>query len=277
MQLVDCIQAFAFAAFPGVLAAAAAHFGRRLVVEAAHTALARADAERVASNLREQNEQQQQFLRVASHELRTPITALRLTAQQLMRKPPEPRHDELLKRVERQTTRMNRLIEQLLDTARVGLDAVPLVLAPCDLVEICRGGIEAAESTEGRVRLEADGPVRGRWDALRLEQVVTNLVSNALRYGPPETPVTVRVSATVDRASISVIDRGIGISPGDQEAIFMPFFRGADATESQHRAGFGLGLHIAKQIVLRHGGTIRVESAPGRGSIFVVDLPRSAQ
>jgi signal transduction histidine kinase len=111
-------------------------------------------------------------------------------------------------------------------------------------------------------------PVRGRWDRTRLDQVLTNLLSNALKYGP-EQPVLVRVESAGDRAVLSVQDRGIGISEADQRRIFQRFER---AVPRRNYGGFGLGLWIVRQIVEALGGTVRVESVPGKGSTFTVEL-----
>jgi signal transduction histidine kinase len=111
--------------------------------------------------------------------------------------------------------------------------------------------------------------VTGLWDRLRLDQVFTNLLSNALKYGRGK-PVHVRVEAEGDRARLTVRDRGIGISLDDQARIFGRFER---AVSERNFGGLGLGLWIAKQIIDRHGGTIAVDSEPGEGSTFIVELP----
>jgi signal transduction histidine kinase len=121
----------------------------------------------------------------------------------------------------------------------------------------------------------ADGPVVGRWDAGRLEQVVTNLVSNAVRYSPDGSEVIIKVAREAGRAMFSVSDSGIGIPESQREMLFTPFFRGANA-QRNYAGGMGLGLHIAQEIVRRHGGEIRVESREGAGTTFTVELPLDA-
>jgi signal transduction histidine kinase len=111
--------------------------------------------------------------------------------------------------------------------------------------------------------------VIGRWDRLRIEQVVENLLSNALKYGGAQ-PISVIVERNGEEARLTVRDRGIGIDAADQQRIFDRFER---AVASQRAGGFGLGLWITKQIVDAHGGSIRVESTPGSGSAFLVELP----
>ena len=215
----------------------------------------------------------ERFLRIASHELRSPITSLRATAQLLSLDPSifsdAARREVMLQRLDRQSQRLVNLVGQLLDTSRVHAEELPLQLAECDLVSLCR---QTTETADPRVRIEASGAVVGRWDALRIEQVVTNLLVNALRYSDAGSPVTVRVRQEAGHGILQVIDSGIGIPPGEMGLLFTPFYRSAGAAR-QHRSGLGLGLHITREIVRRHGGSIDVDSQPGRGSTFTVGLP----
>jgi signal transduction histidine kinase len=119
------------------------------------------------------------------------------------------------------------------------------------------------------VRVEAT-PAIGRWDAARLDQVLTNLMTNAIRFGAGK-PIVVTVKATASAASLAVTDHGIGIAPAAQARIFDRFERGD--VSAQHYGGLGLGLYIARQIVEAHGGTISVHSEPGCGATFTVTLP----
>lgn len=215
----------------------------------------------------------ERFLRIASHELRSPITSLRATTQLLLLDPSilgdRERRAVMLERLDRQSLRLVNLVGQLLDTSGLQADELPLQLAECDLVSLCRQTTETANS---RVTVEASGAVVGRWDAVRIEQVLTNLLVNALRYSGPDSPVTVRVRQEAGRGILQVIDVGFGIAPAEMGLLFKPFYRSANAT-SQHRSGLGLGLHITHEIVRRHGGSIEVDSQPGRGSTFTVGLP----
>jgi signal transduction histidine kinase len=233
------------------------------------------------SALRALAESKDRFLRIASHELRSPITSLRATTSLLELDPStvtDPaRRATMLQRVQRQVDRLIKLVEQLLDSARLDADQVPLQIVECDLAQLASEAIELAVSgsrpeDRARVRLEVPGPVRGVWDPLRVEQVLINLVSNALRYSPFDQPVEVRISDG-DLVRIAVTDRGIGIPHQQIDQVFSPFFRGQNA-QSQHRGGLGLGLHITAEIVRRHQGKIHVTSELGRGSTFTVELPR---
>jgi signal transduction histidine kinase len=229
------------------------------------------------TKLHELAQAKDRFLSIASHELRTPITALRATTQLLELHPEliddETRRRAVLERLDRQSTRLTRLVEQLLDSARLNAQAVPLVRAPVDLVTLCRGVADGTMPAAGpRARLEAAEPVLARVDALRIEQVVTNLLSNAARYSPATSEVVLAVEARDGRALVHVSDAGIGIPEAQLAQLFVPFFRGSNA-QARYPGGLGLGLHIAHEIVRRHGGEIRVRSRENEGTTFTVELP----
>ena len=213
------------------------------------------------------------FLRIASHELRSPVTALRATAQLLMMDPAvatdEGRRRTLHQRIDRQSERLVNLVAQLLDSARLSADALPLDLEDIDLVRLAR---DIAEEAGPRVRVVGDGELSGHWDRARLEQVISNLLANALQYSPPDAPVELRLAGDDGRAELAVSDRGVGIPADELAQVFAPFYRSPHSS-GRHK-GMGLGLHITSEIVHRHGGTIRVESTPGAGSTFFVELPR---
>ncbi|HEX9104561.1 MAG TPA: GAF domain-containing sensor histidine kinase, partial [Polyangia bacterium] len=213
------------------------------------------------------------FLRIASHELRSPVTALRATAQLLTLDPAvatdEERRRSLHARIDRQSERLAKLVAQLLDSARLSADALPLDLEEFDLVCLAR---EIGDDAGPRVRLVAGGELPGRWDRARIEQVVANLLSNALHYSAPDAPVELRLAGDEARARLEVCDRGVGIPAEELDQVFAPFYRSAHS--SGRHQGMGLGLHITSEIVHRHGGTIRVVSELGVGSTFVVELPR---
>jgi len=232
------------------------------------------------SALHELAQEKDRFLSVAAHELRTPLTALHATTQLIEIDPDAfdsaDRRVHVLARIRRQTGRLVRLVEQLLDSVRVQSGELPLKPAPVDLVALCRDVVDMTMPAPGpRALVVADGPVIGRWDPVRIEQVVTNLVSNAVRYSPAGGEIVVRVQADGVRALVSVHDQGIGIPEAQQEMLFTPFFRGSNAQRC-HSGGLGLGLHIAQEIVRRHGGSIRVDSRENDGTTFTVELPLEA-
>jgi signal transduction histidine kinase len=149
-------------------------------------------------------------------------------------------------------------------------------MSKCDLVEICRAVVEEQRLLSGRtISLEIPPEiVKIRADANRLSQVITNLVSNALKYSPDDKPISVRLSQDDDNITIAVEDEGSGIDREEQEHIFEPFYRASHARNSS-KNGMGLGLAICKDIVERHGGSIWCDSHPGKGSSFFVRLPQN--
>lgn len=240
--------------------------------------LARSQTE-LAAAVRHRDE----FISMASHELRTPLTALKLTVESAKLGVGKARglDPALAARLEkalgissRQVDRLAGLVEQMLDIGRLQQGKLALNVQEADLAAIARRTVEelaphmaAADST---VELRADAPVVAKLDPFRIEQVVVNLLSNALKYGGGK-PVVVSVAEVGDLARLSVADQGLGIAPEDQERIFVPFQRAASVG---HYAGMGLGLAIAREVVVAHGGTLRVTSAVGQGATFVVELPR---
>ena len=177
-------------------------------------------------------------------------------------------------RLVRQSERLVKLVRQLLDSSRLGHGEMPLEQEACDLAELCRRTLETlGEASANRVDLECDGPIIGQWDASRIEQVIGNLVSNALRYSPGEGRVRMRLSVDSRMAILEVSDRGIGIPAQQLGQLFTPFFRASNATRAD-RGGLGLGLYITHEIVRRHGGALRVSSTEGKGTTFTVELPR---
>lgn len=220
------------------------------------------------------------FLAVAAHELRTPLTSLLLQLQLLGRsvehERPEP-DTEAMRRVgaaENQARRLSLLIDRLLDVTRLAGNRLGIRLEALDLRQLMDGILNTLgpDLERARCTLELNMPehVAGRWDRMRIEQVLTNLLSNAIKFGAGR-PIEVNVEADAENVRISVRDHGIGISREDQVRIFDRFER---AVSSRHFGGLGLGLYISVQILRAHHGSLRVESAPGQGSCFIVDLPR---
>lgn len=221
----------------------------------------------------------EEFLSIASHELRNPLGALAssLTVVELLLERSSDGTVEALRRpvgiALRQVDRLTKLTENLLDVSRIASGRFDLQLADMDLAasvaELVDGVREEASRTGSEVTLVAPGPVVGRWDRLRIEQVVDNLLSNALKYGGSG-PVTVSVAWVGEQARLVVADEGPGISQDALERIFERFERASAAPRPE---GLGLGLYICREIVEAHGGSIRAESALGRGSAFEVRLP----
>jgi signal transduction histidine kinase len=224
----------------------------------------------------------QEFLSIASHELRTPLATLRLTAQGLLRAaetgravPPEFLVRRL-RRVLSRTTRLEQLTSELLDVTRIEAGRLELVRSELSLVALVRDVVEQLEPelTAARcpVTVDCPEPITGEWDGSRLEQVLSNLLSNALKFGPGQ-PIELRLARAGDRAIVTVTDHGIGIDPARRPYIFDRFER---AVSSASYGGLGLGLYIARSIVVAHGGTLEVASEPGQGATFTVVLPLGA-
>lgn len=243
--------------------------------------------DRTQKELREAIAIRDQFLSMASHELRTPLTPLKATLELLIRQSgsgpgmtPE-RQRETYVRLNRQVDRLTRLIGDMLDVSRLQSGRFTLTVAPVDVAALAREVVERIQVTRPerarQLTLEVpEAPLVGRWDEQRLDQLLTNLVENALRYSPPDMPVVVRVREEADGVRVDVEDRGIGIPPESLSQLFTPFFRARNATE-HYAGGLGLGLAICREIVERHAGRIDVKSdGPGQGTCFTVRLPRAA-
>jgi signal transduction histidine kinase len=253
----------------------------------------RAEAERAQLLVREQAARceaeravriRDDFLAMAGHELRTPLTSLhgaietllRATRQSLLNAPTPDRVQRMLKVIETQDERLIKLVNNLLDVSRLSEGRLELELEEVDLSAIVYDVVECfrEEIARARCRLDirAQDHVVGVWDRSRLEQVVTNLLTNALKYGAG-TQVTISVSADATSARLAVADQGIGIAPQHVERIFGRFER---AVAGKEYSGVGLGLSIARDIVEALGGTIGVVSEPGGGATFTVALPLRA-
>jgi two-component system, OmpR family, sensor kinase len=219
----------------------------------------------------------EQFVADASHELRTPVTAIRGYAE-LYRNGGLQSDDELeraMTRIEGESTRMGRLVDDLLLLARMD-EQQPLELADVDLTDIAADAVADARAVDAArpVTLEAPGPVVVRGDDRRLRQVVANLLNNARVHTPERTPVHVVVSSNGENAVLVVRDEGPGITDEDRRRIFERFYR-ADPSRSRAKGGSGLGLSIVAAVVQAHGGTVSVASAAGQGASFTVQLPQS--
>ncbi|EPX57205.1 GAF sensor signal transduction histidine kinase [Cystobacter fuscus DSM 2262] len=226
--------------------------------------------------LREAVHARDDFLSVASHELKTPLAALRLQLESLERTlPGEVRAlvSERLFAVRRQIQRLAGLVETMLDVSLVAAGRLKLKLEPVNLAVLVADGVaqmrEELARQECPLSLESEASLPGRLDVTRLGQLLRNLLSNAARYGAGK-PVQVRLRREGRHARLDVVDHGMGVKPEHQERIFNRFER---AVSARHFGGLGLGLWVSRQVVEAHGGSISVTDTPGGGATFTVELP----
>jgi len=223
-----------------------------------------------------------EFLSIASHELRTPLSSLQLQLEMLRRVLRKAFSEDAqvtakLSTSLRQTGRLARLIDGLLDVSRISSGRLELQLERFDLNDLINEVVERFHDDAARAGCElkvyASPGVVGVWDRLRLEQVFLNLLSNAAKYASDQ-PIEIRLERRDGNASLSVRDHGIGIAEQDLRRIFGLYER---AVPIRHFGGLGLGLYIARQIVEAHGGRINVQAVPQQGSTFTIDLPLLAR
>lgn len=225
-----------------------------------------------------------EFLSIASHELKTPLTSIKLQSQlfkrMVARKDPlvyrPDRLNRLMDQTDRHVTRLVRLVDDMLDISRIRTGKLSISKELVDCAELTKEVVEKYKEQFKDAGIE--GPVieklemgKAFCDRFRIKQVIENLLNNALRYGRNR-PVSVNLQLNDGRIEFSVKDQGLGISKQDQEKIFSRFQRAIPASEV---SGLGLGLYIAKQIVEAHDGKIKVESEPGVGSVFSFYIPHN--
>jgi len=252
----------------------------RLAQELAHRAALSVENARLYREAQEAIRLRDEFLSIASHELKTPLTPLSLKLQALARvaqaRPDAPLAPLVLSHVDaglRQVRKLAELMSDLLDVSRIVGGSFQLRREPVDLAAVVRdvatGFASEAALAQTPLHVRAEGAIVGVWDRSRVEQVVANLVDNALKYGAGA-PVRVSVAAEGGLARLTVRDEGIGIAPEQLGRIFDRYTR---AVSERYYGGLGLGLYITRTIVEIEGGRVRVDSAPGRGATFVVELP----
>ncbi len=243
------------------------------------TILAERNAERQYAASQEAVRLRDEFLSIASHELRTPVTALQLALQGMQmlfadeEQPSRAVVQRQLDSTQRQAQRLGQLVGALLDVSRIQVERLELHLEQIDLAELVRDAAASVREVMAgagcALTVEAARRIEGLWDRQRLEQVVVNLLSNAAKYAARQ-PVRIAVAAEGRWARITVEDHGTGIPPERRQQLFERFARAASA---RHYGGLGLGLFIVRSIVEAHGGRVSVDSQSGVGSTFTVELP----
>ncbi len=224
-----------------------------------------------------------EFLSFASHELKSPLTAMLLQLHTMLY---NIRNVSLanfsinklmnvLENAEQQIRRLTKMINDLLNVSLITTGRLDLELEKMDLSKsvnnVLRTFSAELKRQKYKINLKSNGPVTGKWDKVRIEQVITNLISNAIRYGEQK-PIILTVENRGRLARFSIQDHGIGILPDQQRVIFTPFKRGVS---KNYKQGLGVGLYIVAQIIRAHSGSIRVDSKLGAGSTFIIELPSS--
>jgi signal transduction histidine kinase len=226
---------------------------------------------------RDSEDRMRRFVADASHELRTPLTSVRGLAEfYLLRGETASRAEvtRLMSGIQAEAARMGRLVDDLLLLARFDEDRA-LDTHPVDLASVAAEAVRSARAVRpGRplTLLAAPEPVIVNADAARLRQIIDNLIGNAAQHTPAGTPVTVTVGAEAGHGSLTVVDTGPGMSPEQASRVFERFYR-TDRARSRANGGTGLGLSIVATLVAAHGGTVTVDTEPGRGAAFAVQLP----
>jgi len=250
-----------------------------LATEIARRAAIAIDHARMYELTRQAVAVREDFLSIASHELRTPLTSLQIGVQRLLRHAGTDgglgsSSASMLATVDRSTRRLGQLVDDLLDISRLMSQKTAFEYEDVDAVEVVREVLAESSDTLNKagcsVTVTTDGDAHGRWNHERLRLTVTNLLSNAAKYGPGR-PIEVAVLGDTMAVQIRVTDHGIGIAPEVQSRIFERFER---AVSERQYGGFGLGLWIVKQIVSAFGGKVEVASELGSGATFIVTLPR---
>jgi PAS domain S-box-containing protein len=227
---------------------------------------------RDVSAARRLDEMREEFLATAAHEFKTPLAVIKAYAQLMARR--EPREAAALAVIQRQVNRLNRLVQHLLDSSRLRLEAGGVPAERFDLAALAREVVELMRPSAPAHRLEVDAPVPVPVvaDRDRIEGVITCLVDNAVRFSPSGGPVRLRVGIEGGEARVAVADEGVGIPLERQAQIFERYYRAHAGTPHDY-GGLGLGLEMSRELVERHGGRMWFESAPGAGSTFHFGLP----
>jgi signal transduction histidine kinase len=286
MLLVSGIAVSGAAVGNGIFAAESPH--ERLLLVQSYMAVTAVSMLTLAAALAERRaaiRARDEFISIASHELKTPLTALKLRLGSALRfgehlgatgDPEAQKMSRALAASGATADRLGALVDDLLDVSRLTAGRLALRIERVELVELLRDVVgrlrEQAEEVGSTIELAIAPPIIGAWDRVRLEQLATNLLSNAIKYGLGK-PIAVSAEVVAQRVRVRVRDAGLGIPRADQSRIFQAFER---LPTAERVGGLGLGLYIGRQIATAHGGTLTVESTAGAGATFTLELPLEA-
>jgi len=252
------------------------------IAERTWDAVQRAKAEEALraseQQLKQLLKQRDEFIGIASHELKTPVTSMKAYAeivQESLEREGDAKKAVLLSRLNKQVDRLTSLINDMLDTIKMAEGKLSYHFEPFDIGELLQERIDDMQQSATHVlTLQMEGLPMINADRERIGQVITNFLSNAVKYSPPNTNITVTATGCNNQLTVGVTDEGYGISEEDQQKVFDRFFR-VSANKMDTFPGMGLGLYICAQIIRRHGGTIHVNSKVGTGSTFFFTIPYS--
>lgn len=232
--------------------------------------------DRQRAQLEQANHHRQALMRVVAHELRTPLSTLSVRAKLDAIQQDQPSDPQSLASVvARNVSRMVRIIDDLVDANNIDLGTLTTELETVDLAEIVRSAVEEVRlmTSTHRIELPALEPLKLHADPRRLEQVIVNFLTNAIKYSPDADVARVDIESDEKNVRLAVVDQGIGLTESECRRVFERYFRAESG--QQQAEGMGLGLHICKHIIELHGGQIGVDSTPGAGSTFWFKLPRA--
>lgn len=229
----------------------------------------------LVQNLEDERDLREKFVSALSHDLRTPLTAARVSSQLIARSPNESEKViKFIPRVIDSLDRIETMVRDLLDANRLKAgEGIQLEFEECDLVSVIHETLSDLSTVHGeRFKLTGEKTLPGRWSRSGMKRIIENLCSNAIKYGSTTEPISVDLAMDNGDLTIRIHNEGAGISSEDQETLFNQFRRTSNAEKGKHR-GWGIGLTLVKGLVEAHGGNIRVESSEGKGTTFIITVP----
>jgi signal transduction histidine kinase len=247
----------------------------QLVLAVAAQAAVALDNAKLYEDIKQLNEKKDEFIGLASHELKTPVTSLKGYLQIIARNlPPDDKNKVLASRALEQVGKLTTLISDLLDVTKIHTGKLPFTYADFDVIKLIAELREILQQTDPSHKLVLNLPAGEliiHADSQRIEQVIINLVTNAIKYSPKADKVIIEAEIIDNKLRVSVQDFGIGIQPDQLERVFSRFYRVENL--ASHMSGLGIGLYISQEIVTRHQGRLWVESIYGEGSTFYFEIP----